>query len=76
MICFNNCFCCQVNLLIDRPQAGRASWPQRRCVLLLGFDSTSVSFSSIAFVSGRIKLTQNKAAYAAIGDIVEMSCFF
>ena len=71
--------CCPVNfyipLLPGLPQAGRASYPQRRCVFLLGYDSAAASISAIAFFNFRIKLTENEAAYAGTDVVQSIQAF-
>ena len=56
--------CCQVKFFPGLPQAGRASYPQRRCVFLWGYNSATAGISAIPLVGFRIKLTENEAAYA------------
>jgi len=47
-------------LFSSLPQAGMASYPQRRCVFLLGCDSAAASVSAIAFFDFKIKLTEKR----------------
>jgi hypothetical protein len=70
------------------PQAGRASYPQRRCVFLLNCDSAAASVSAVAVFNFRIKLRGNRrfintnkinsyvdkaeAAYAGTDDVQSM----